>query len=90
MTSTVLVICLVIIFGVSYQYQYKVRKAKYTEMITHFYHKYFDGEPDAIGLRHWVLWAMTKWGIDKVERLGFYEVARREGQWSEPEPGEGT
>ncbi len=68
----------VITAGVLYQYSYNARKIRYTEIITGYYRQYFHREPDAIGLRHWVTWALNKWSIKKVERIGFKEVAEKE------------
>ena len=64
--------------GYFYQHDYHARKIRYTEVITGYYRKYFHREPDAIGLRHWVSWALNKWSLEKVEQKGFIEAAEKE------------
>lgn len=64
--------------GFLYQHDYHARKIRYTEVITGYYRTYFHREPDAIGLRHWVSWALNKWSLEKVERKGFIEAAEKE------------
>ncbi len=71
---TWLVIFAVIVSGLGYQYYYDLKKVQYRGMITGYYQKYFDREPDAPGLHHWTMWALNKWGIEKVEREGFIKA----------------
>jgi len=72
---TLTVILFVIMIGITFQWQYNQRRLVYTEKITGFYRTHLKREPDAIGLKHWVTWALNNWPIDKVERLGFIKVA---------------
>jgi len=74
---TSLIIAVVILTGVCYQYQYHKRQLKYQKMIQGYYLEYFGREADAIGLRHWTTWALNKWGIEKVRRLGFEEAKKK-------------
>jgi hypothetical protein len=79
---TIALLSAILLAGVSYQHHYNSKKADYTQRITHFYEKYLGREPDAIGLRHWVRWSMTKWPIDQVEKLGFQNVGLQDGTWT--------
>ncbi len=76
---TLLIIFVIIASGLLFQREYHARTERYTQEITGFYRKYFDREPDAIGLKHWVTWALNKWNIKKVEQKGFAEAAERKG-----------
>ena len=71
---TLVVTILVLTAGVSYQYFYNIEKAKYTETVTGYYRKHFKREPDPTGLNHWVMVAMNKWGLERVEKQGFIEA----------------
>lgn len=68
---------LVLIGGVSFQKFYNSEKKRYEEIITGYYRKYFNREPDPVGLRHWTNWAMNRWNLEKVEEEGFRRVSLR-------------
>lgn len=71
---TWLVVFAVVATGLAYQHHYDLKKERYREAITGYYQKYFDREPDAAGLHHWTMWALNKWGLEKVEREGFIKA----------------
>ena len=68
----------ILVSGILFQYSYHQRKIVYEKVITGYYSTYFQREPDPIGLRHWVTWALNKWPLEKVEQVGFIE-AREKG-----------
>lgn len=76
---TLLIIFTIIVSGLLFQHDYHVRTERYTQEITGFYRKYFNREPDAKGLKHWVTWALNKWPLEKVEKKGFAEVLEKGG-----------
>jgi len=74
---TALLSVLILAFGFTYQFFYNREKEKYREVITGFYRKYFNREPDTIGLNHWTMMALNKWGLEKVEQEGFVEAKKK-------------
>ncbi|MDP3920831.1 MAG: hypothetical protein Q8R76_08510 [Candidatus Omnitrophota bacterium] len=74
---TALLVILIVTSGVHYQYRYDQRRIAYREVITGYYRQYFNREPDAKGLKHWTTWALNKWGLEKVERLGFINAKKK-------------
>lgn len=76
-TLSVALTLLIVFVGVAYQYRYNLERARIEQSVTGFYRRYLGREPDPNGLRHWVRWAQDRWGIEKVEREGFVEVAKR-------------
>ena len=74
---TGLLVLLILSAGTAYQYAYNNEKSRYEKIITGFYRKYLNREPDKIGLDHWVMMALNKWGLEKVEREGFIEAWRK-------------
>ena len=68
---------LVVAIGMVCQYRYDQRKIRYKEIIAQYYHKYLGREPDAIGERRWLLLALNRWGLKKVERIGFIEAKKQ-------------
>ncbi|MFZ5802045.1 MAG: hypothetical protein ACOY3K_02885 [Candidatus Omnitrophota bacterium] len=77
-TLTALLITTTVLTGVSYQAYYQAKREAYRAKIEGFYRTYFGREGDAVGIEHWTTWAANKWGIDKVERVGFREAAEAE------------
>lgn len=75
---TALILVSVIVAGILFQRSYHERKVIYTREITSYYQKYFHREPDAKGLKHWVTWALNKWGLKKVEQKGFINAVKAE------------
>ena len=61
--------------GATYQFLYNLEKARYTEIISGYYRKYFDREPDPVGVNHWTMIALNKWGLERVEKVIFIEGA---------------
>ena len=74
---TFLLTSAVLITGIMYQQQYHARKIVYTETIRGYYRTYLHREADLPGLNHWVNWALNRWGLEKVERMGFIEAAQK-------------
>ena len=77
MQLTLFLLTLILAIGVGYQYYYNRQRTHYRKIITGYYLKYFNRQPDPIGLDHWVMWAQNKWGLEKVEEKGFVESKER-------------
>ncbi|MGH7197348.1 MAG: acyltransferase family protein [Candidatus Omnitrophota bacterium] len=60
--------------GSTYQVLYNREKTRYREVVTGFYREHLGRKPDRIGLEHWTMMALNKWGLEKVERIGFIEA----------------
>jgi hypothetical protein len=68
---------LIFAVGAAYQFFYKREYARYREIITGYYHKHLNRKPDRIGLDHWTMMALNKWGLQKVEEEGFIKAKAR-------------
>ncbi len=72
--ASVILAALILFMGFSYQYLYGLEKKRYEGIITGFYQKYFERAPDPVDLEHWTMMALNKWGLQKVEQIGFLEA----------------
>ena len=79
-TLTAFMLCAVVLSGTSFQHFYNEEKKRYEGTLAGFYRQYLHREPDAVGWRHWTDWALNRWGLEKVERIGFIEAGRKEGK----------
>lgn len=73
-TLTLALITVISIVGCTYQFLYNKEKARYREVVTGYYRKHLGRKPDTIGLEHWTMMALNKWGLEKVEQIGFIEA----------------
>jgi peptidoglycan/LPS O-acetylase OafA/YrhL len=71
---TVALAAVISVVGGTYQFLYNREKVRTREVVTGFYHKHLGRKPDTIGLEHWTMMALNKWGLEKVEQIGFIEA----------------
>ncbi len=76
---TLVALIVLVTLGFSYQFRYDLKRARIERAVRGFYLKYFSNpQPDEAGVAHWTRWAQDRWGLAKVERLGFAEQAAKE------------
>ncbi len=71
---TLVLITVIVVVGGTYQFLYNKEKVRTREAVTGFYRKHLGRKPDTIGLEHWTMMALNKWGLEKVEQIGFIEA----------------
>ncbi len=49
---------------------------EYRRIVEGFYWKHFGHAPDLPGLEYWTTFAVDKWGLEKVEEVGFVEAKK--------------
>jgi surface polysaccharide O-acyltransferase-like enzyme len=71
---TSMLLAIIFAVGCTYQFLYNREKARYREAVVGLYRKHLGRKPDRIGLEHWTMMALNKWGLEKVEQIGFIEA----------------